>query len=116
MDSEKNSLAARIRAARIGIGMSQTELAQKLDVNRATVGHWERKNGFAPSIDHLYAMSSVMRVSPNWLFHGEDRPQSPEAGGVRAGLESKMLSLSKHLPVSFLASVVALLENAENYL
>jgi len=34
----------------------------------------------------------------------------------RASLERRMLVLSKHLPVSFLASVVALLEKAESYL
>ena len=96
--------------------MSQTELAQALGVNRATIGHWERERGFAPSVDHLRAMSHVMQVSSSWLLHGDDLPQPVEAGGVRAGLEMKLLSLSKHLPVSFLASVVALLENAETYL
>ena len=96
--------------------MSQTELAQALAVNRATIGHWEREKGFAPSVDHLRAMSRVMRVNSTWLLHGEDVPRPVEAGGVRAGLEVKLLSLSKHLPVSFLASVVALLENAETYL
>ncbi|MEA9586275.1 helix-turn-helix domain-containing protein [Xanthomonas sp. WHRI 10064A] len=64
MDSETISLATRIRAARIGAGMSQTELAQKLGVNRATVGHWER-SGFAPSLDYLYAMSGVVQGSLN---------------------------------------------------
>ncbi|MGB5907056.1 MULTISPECIES: helix-turn-helix domain-containing protein [Stenotrophomonas] len=116
LNGKTSSLAARIRAARIGVGMSQTELAQKLAVNRATIGHWERENGFAPSVDHLRALSQVMQVSSAWLLHGEDVPLPVEMGGVRAGLEAKLLLLSKHLPVSFLASVVALLENAETYL
>lgn len=96
--------------------MSQTELALELDVNRATIGHWERENGFAPSVGHLRAMSRVMKVSATWLLHGEDHPRAADAGATRAVLESKLLSLSKHLPVSFLASLVALLENAGTYL
>ena len=116
MDAEADSLASRIRAARIGIGMSQTELARELEVNRSTIGHWERENGFAPSINHLGAMCRVMGVSETWLLHGENSIRPSNAGTARAALETKMLSLSKHLPISFLASLVALLENAETYL
>lgn len=96
--------------------MSQTELAQALRVNRSTIGHWEREKGFDPSIVHLQAMSRVMNVSPTWLLHGPNHASVGDTGGARASLEFKLLSLSKHLPVSFLASVVALLENAEMYL
>ena len=65
--------------------MSQTELAQALAVNRATVGHCERDKAFAPSVDHLRAMSRVMQVNSTWLLHGEDAPRPVDGGGVRAG-------------------------------
>lgn len=116
MDGDADSLPARIRKARIAIGMSQTELARALAVNRATIGHWEREKGFAPSVDHLRAMSAVINVSETWLLHGEDQPRGPSCDHTRVGLESKMVSLSRNLPLSFLASVVALLEKAEMYL
>lgn len=116
MDVKGDTLAARIRAARIGIGLSQTELAKALHVNRSTVGHWEREEGFSPSMDHLRAMSRIMGVSLNWLVQGIDPIVEPCAGTVRASLESRLVSLSRHLPTSFLASLVALMENAERYL
>ena len=36
--------------------------------------------------------------------------------GVHRRLESRMLMLSRHVPVSFLATVIALLESASAYL
>lgn len=115
MEAEVNTLAERIRAARIRSGLSQTELSKALNVNRSTVGHWEREQGFSPTAEHIKNMSRVMSVSASWLLQGTDDAPRPEPSGARALLESKMVSLSKHLPVSFLTTLVALMENAERY-
>ncbi|MEA9746053.1 helix-turn-helix domain-containing protein [Xanthomonas campestris pv. raphani] len=112
-----SSISNRIRSARTDRGLSQTELSKLLGVNRATVGHWERSESFAPNLQHLHSLSLALDVTIDWLTGG-DEESSPVASsrGSRYHLEGRMLELSKHLPVSFLASVVALLEKAELYL
>lgn len=116
MELEAQTLAERIRMARIRSGLSQTELAQALNVNRSTVGHWEREQGFSPTVEHMTMMSDVMNVSVSWLLQGTDEAPKPDASGARALLELKMITLSRHFPVSYLTSLVALMENAERYL
>lgn len=115
MDTRIDTLAARIRVARLRSGLSQTELAKALKVNRSTVGHWEREQGFSPTVEHVNTMGDVMGVSVGWLLQGADEICEPRASGSRMELESKMILLSKNLPVSFLTSLVALMADAERY-
>ncbi len=113
---EVDTLSARIRSARVSSGLSQTDLAKALSVNRATVGHWEREQGFSPSVDHLRTMARVMNVSMSWLVAGEQMTPPGDGVGARSSLEARMVALSKHLPMSFLLHVVALMESAETYI
>lgn len=115
-DVDVDTLSTRIRAARVNGGLSQTDLAKALGVNRATVGHWEREQGFLPTVDHLQNMASVLSVSVSWLVGDQSPPPAIEGTGARSSLEARMIALSKHLPVSFLHNVVALMESAESYL
>ncbi|WP_259169898.1 MULTISPECIES: helix-turn-helix transcriptional regulator [Stenotrophomonas] len=110
------TLAARLRRARVDRGLSQTDLAAALNVNRSTVGHWEREHGFSPSIAHLQRLSEVMNISLSWLAQGRGIEARAAAGGARASLESRMIASSRNLPVSVVASVVALMESAEVHL
>ena len=116
MDMDVDTLSSRIRSARISNGLSQTDLAKALSVNRATVGHWERDASFSPTIDHLQGMARVMNVSVSWLVVGEQMKPAGETVGTRSSLEAKMVELSKHLPVSFLLHLLALMESADTYI
>jgi transcriptional regulator with XRE-family HTH domain len=56
----------RLKAARERAGLTQAELAQRLDVSRALPGHWEtgRKT---PSYEILTRIARVLDVSVSWL-------------------------------------------------
>lgn len=116
MDTDVDTLSSRIRSARISSGLSQTDLAKALSVNRATVGHWEREESFSPTIDHLQRMSRIMNVSVSWLVVGEQIKPAGETVGTRSSLEARLVELSKHLPMSFLLHLLALMESAETYI
>ncbi|MCC4620738.1 helix-turn-helix domain-containing protein [Xanthomonas cassavae CFBP 4642] len=112
---DDNLVAGRIRAARLAFGLSQGALAARLGVHRATIAHWERNGGFVPSVDNLRTLSQELQVGFEWLAVGEpvSRPVAHVAlPDSRRHLESRMLQLSRHVPVSFLATLVAMLESA----
>lgn len=115
MEKGLESIAARIRWARVNSGFSQTDLAGALSVNRSTVAHWERDGGYSPTIDHLRNISAVVGVDIAWLMNGDDVPSVPAVSSRRPNLEGRMLELSRNLPVSFLLNIVALMESAESY-
>jgi len=118
---EDPSMSARIKASRISAGLSQTELAVAIGVNRATVGHWERGGAFSPSLEHLQALSVTLQVSLDWLVHGEPSvpPSSTHATvslSPRLAAEQRMVGLSRQLPLSFVDRVLALMEGMAAYL
>ncbi|WP_252898351.1 helix-turn-helix domain-containing protein [Apilactobacillus ozensis] len=55
-------LANKIKAQREKVGMSQTELAQKLHVTRQTVSRWEN-NQTIPNLDTLNDISDELDIS-----------------------------------------------------
>ncbi|WP_228739793.1 helix-turn-helix transcriptional regulator [Xanthomonas euvesicatoria] len=116
---ESTAVAGRIKSARIALGLSQGVLATRLGVHRATIAHWERDGGFVPSVENLRALSHELKVGFEWLAVGSaisGQPVSSPIPDSRRRLESRMLTLSRHVPVSFLATVIAVLESASVYL
>lgn len=63
-------LSDRIRTARNRKGWKQAELAAMLEVDRSTVGHWERGEGSSPSPARLFALAGLTGVCIEWLATG----------------------------------------------
>ena len=59
--SEK-SLGARLAAARVKAGLTQTEVARRLEVPDATVCRWET-DAHAPGWDNLKRLAALLDVS-----------------------------------------------------
>ncbi|MBV6845783.1 helix-turn-helix domain-containing protein [Xanthomonas campestris pv. paulliniae] len=115
----------RIREARKAKELSQSSLAAAIGVNRATIAHWERPNGFSPGTKHLLILSQVLEVDLAWLTNDSITANKktnlttqdynmPEQS--RTNLEEKFMQISKHVPISFLVTVIAILENAKSYM
>ncbi len=60
----------RIRLARRAAGMSQSQLAQRVGVQRSAVSHWEAPLGKNPSVTHLREMAMVTGTQFEWLATG----------------------------------------------
>lgn len=60
----------RIRLARRAAGMSQSQLAQAVGVQRSAVSHWEAPLGKNPSVSHLREIALVAGTQFEWLATG----------------------------------------------
>jgi transcriptional regulator with XRE-family HTH domain len=61
----------RITIARENNGLSQSKLAEKMQVSRSAISQWEASYGSLPSVEHLANLSSVLDVSFEWLAIGK---------------------------------------------
>ncbi|NUS37594.1 MAG: helix-turn-helix domain-containing protein [Lysobacter sp.] len=69
----------RIRLARRHGGLSQTQLAQRVGVQRSAVSHWESANGKYPTVAHLCEIALVTAVNFEWLATGRGTMSLPDA-------------------------------------
>jgi transcriptional regulator with XRE-family HTH domain len=69
----------RIRLARRVTGLSQSQLAQAVGVQRSAVSHWEAPMGKNPSVSHLRQIALVTGIQFEWLATGRgEMPLSRE--------------------------------------
>ncbi len=111
----------RIRLARKKSGCSQAELAAHVGVDRTTVIRWEQNTHSSPGMESLHRLSEALNVSVEWLLHGHNRSfdgasDLEKIPSTRKAIESQLVSLSKHVPISYLINIVSLLESAKIYL
>ncbi len=60
-----DNLSSRIKKARVKSGISQAELARRMDISRASVSIWE--SGGNVSQENILKLSNLLRVTPEWL-------------------------------------------------
>lgn len=58
-------------------GLSQEQLAEKLNLTRQTISKWEL-NQSAPDIDYLLRLSDIFGVSTDYLIKGEQSMNTPD--------------------------------------
>jgi transcriptional regulator with XRE-family HTH domain len=67
--------AERIRQARRKAGLSQTQLAQRIKVQRSAVSNWESPSDIFPTMLNLVAIARTCEVSIEWLGTGRGSMQ-----------------------------------------
>ena len=81
-------LGARIRELRKEFGLSQVDLAQRMEVTKQTISNWENEN-IQPSVDMLVGLANVFNVTTDYLLGLDDVP--------RLSIEGLPLSFAAHL-------------------
>ena len=81
-------LGARIKELRKEFGLSQVDLANRLEVTKQTISNWENEN-IQPSIDMLVDLANVFNVTTDYLLGLDDVP--------RLSIEGLPLSFAAHL-------------------
>ena len=72
---EKKTIGGFIAALRKANGMTQKELAERLNVSDKTVSRWERDDG-APDLATIPAIAEIFNVTCDELLRGERKSQS----------------------------------------
>lgn len=112
---------ARIRLARRRRGLSQTELATAVGVQRTAVSHWESPLGKNPTVNHLRKFSEATGVRFEWLTTGRgpmgfskeeelDSVQAAHALLVDDDLEMRFLKAFREVAVESRISLVEIAE------
>lgn len=74
------TLGERITAYRTGAGLSQDQLAERLEVSRQSVSKWET-DASVPELSKLLRLSEVFGVTLDALVKGEEAPENAPSGG-----------------------------------
>ena len=81
-------LGSRIKELRKAFGLSQVELAIRMEVTKQTISNWENEN-IQPSVDMLVGLANVFNVTTDYLLGLDDVP--------RLSIEGLPLSFAAHL-------------------
>lgn len=84
------SFAERLKDARRVCGLSQEELAERLDVSRQAVGKWEQGQAY-PEMEKLIALCAVLNVSADMLLLDELPSDCRKAPAPAAPSESILI-------------------------
>jgi transcriptional regulator with XRE-family HTH domain len=76
-DEERIEIATRIRQARELSGLSQGQVAKRLDMHRPTISELEAGRRRVTA-EELNKLAELFRVSVEWLLRGDSRTSSGE--------------------------------------
>ena len=102
----EKTLGQGIAQRRKELGMTQAELAQKLNVTDKAVSKWERDLS-CPDIGTLPTLAQVLEVSVDTLMQGKDKsgPAGLDKYREIAALAAKGVTLAMGVAVSVLAAM-----------
>jgi len=113
---EKRTIGGFIAALRKANGMTQKDLAEKLNVSDKTVSRWERDDG-APDLSVIPVIAEIFGVSCDELLRGERKPPEERdfsisetestAKGEKQRQRLLAVSLSKYKNRSFISMGIA---------
>ena len=66
------NISDRIRYLRDKMGMTQTDLAKRLDISRSAVNSWEMALS-SPSLSNIIEMSQIFHVNIDYLISSSDK-------------------------------------------
>lgn len=90
------SVNARIRRARLDLGLTEQQLAGKVGVSRAAIQNWEREGGSAPKRSNQAVVAGVLGMSIAEMMNpGDAQPQQAGEAAEVQGLSSAALDIAR---------------------
>lgn len=106
MENERTAIGARLRLAREQAGLSQGQVAVKLDLHRPTVSEIEAGRRRVAA-DELAKFAKLYKVSLSWLVRGADEKRDPKREKAELAAR-RLVTLKEHdldLVLDLLASL-----------
>ena len=111
----------RVRMARRLAGLSQSQLAAAVGVQRSAVSHWESPKGKSPSVSHLREVALATGTQFEWLATGRgamtlsrdaqlDSIDTAEAILVEDPLEFRLVRAFRQAPLKARLSLLEVME------
>lgn len=111
----------RVRMARRLAGLSQSQLAAAVGVQRSAVSHWESPKGKSPSVSHLREVAVATGTQFEWLATGRgamtlsrdaqlDSIATAEAILVEDPLEFRLVRAFRQAPLKARLSLLEVME------
>lgn len=75
-----DSIHVRIRLARRQAGVSQSEFAKRIGVQRSAVAQWESAGGVKPTMENLIKVAMLGSMQVEWLASGRGKMALPNQG------------------------------------
>ena len=105
-DKLKNRIGSNIAACRRQCGLTQAELAQKLNYSDKAVSKWERGESI-PDVMTLAQLSDVLGVELNTLLGSTDAPEKPAAPvPLHRRVDKRVIQMLVSILVWFVALLV----------
>ena len=92
----RHGTGARITELRIQAGLSQKDLAERIEVPIANIGFWERTNT-PPSSKVLPKLAEAFGTTVEFVLLGKEKPAGKRAGGPQ-GKTKKVFEEVSNLP------------------
>jgi transcriptional regulator with XRE-family HTH domain len=118
--SARVRVGRRVRQAREGAGLTQSELARRTGVQPSAVSQWESPQGTVPSVENLTRIATSTSVKFEWLATGRGPQKDSYTGEAPAVVpevfatdlfEERVLHLLRTLNSRKRASLLQLLED-----
>ena len=108
---ERKTMGAFIAALRKASGMTQKELAEKLNVSDKSVSRWERDDG-APDLSVIPVIAEVFGVTCDELLRGQRSPEAQSAETTARGEKQRKrllaVSLAQYRNRTFIAMGISI--------
>lgn len=91
MTEGRIKLGGEIQRRRKLMGLSQEDLAQRMNVSRQSVTKWETGQS-APDLDRLIQLSDVLRISLDDLLKNPDASSAPDTSDAPAARDGSEIS------------------------
>lgn len=106
--TKRTEFGERLFAARQQLGLSQTQMAEKLGITQPSYAGWERRET-ALKPEHLVRLAEILNVSVDYLLGKENgRPR----GGGPAGKARQIFERVSQLPRATQQRILANVEDA----
>src|SRR5262245_21098230 len=108
--SDRLAIALRLRRAREAAGLSQGQVAKKMEMHRPTISEIEAGRRKVAA-DELARFAGIYGITADWLTEGDSRDQ--DAANDRLVLAARQLSKLKDEDLDRLMSLIRMLRHGD---